>query len=146
MTDREMCEADVYSLINHLNCGYSGDNDPIHHGGVFYDTRDWKNYGYASCVEFWHDPENTDILIVQCGVINKSLDMEAAFACIGLDPSDSMDEEALMHAEIEASRSYNGIEPDGDDWPHLKSFNLNHWRKEWRIWRSVRQWLESLGN
>jgi len=126
-------------IAKHFRCAYSGDRDPINHDGVFYDPRDWESYGYASCVEFWTDPENGN-LMVSCGVIHKDDDMSGAFACSGID-QDS-DDARNIHCQIDCCRSYSGIEPD--DYQITRRYNLDNWA-EWRIWRSVAHLLRQLG-
>lgn len=133
-----------WDIAREYGCHFSGDVDPINHGGFFYDARDWDAYGYAQCVEFWEDYEH-DCLVVQRGVINRpdDDDMESVWRGIGID-ADS-EERDNIHAQIEAARSYCGIEPDGTDYPELKNFRLEDW-KEWRIWRSIDPWLRQLGS
>jgi hypothetical protein len=126
-----------------FGCGYSGDSNPIEHGGFFYDLRDWESYGYAATVEFWSDPEaSNDTLIVQTGTIHKPNreTLKNALTSIGLNPNDTHP----LEAEIEATKSWVGIEPEGTEFPYLKHFVLKDWRED-RIWRSIRGWIEQLG-
>lgn len=135
----------AWEIARFYGCDYSGDCNPLEHGGYFYDSRNWEAYGYASCVEFWEDCEN-DCLVVQRGTINKPSnpeDMESAWQCIGIAPDD--ENRSNIHAQIDAIRSYCGIEPDGTSYPDLKNFRLEDWQ-EWRIWRSIDGWLRFLGD
>ena len=134
-----------WDIAKHYGCSFSGDCNPIEHGGFFYDSRDWEAYGYASCVEFWDDHEN-GCLIVQRGTIQKPSqpeDMNSAFRCIGMAVDDENREN--IHAQIEAVRYYCGIEPDGTSYPDLKNFDLDQWQ-EWRIWRSIEGYIQPLGD
>ncbi len=134
-----------WNIAKHYNCGYSGDSDPIQHGGFFYDVRDWEKYGYANCVELWMDPESEDVLHVQTGTINKPYrpeDMESCWQSMEIDSDDEI--RSNINAQIEVVRSSWGIEPDGTKYPCVKTFRLAEWA-EWRIWRSVAGWLTSLG-
>jgi hypothetical protein len=87
VTNERLTELCGWDVAEAFGCHYTGDADPIHHGGIFYDARDWEADGYASCVEFWEDPD-TEALVVQPGTIRKPDDMEAAFRCIGAEGED----------------------------------------------------------
>lgn len=139
-TNEQLASMSSWQIAETFGCHFSGDANPIEHGGFFYDARDWEDYGYASCVEFWEDPE-THALIVQPGTIRKwSNDRERASALqfCGIDEFES------IHAQIDACRYYLGIEPDGTEYPYLKAFNLETWSEK-NIWKSVRGWIEQLG-
>lgn len=128
-----------WNIAKYFACSYEGDSDPIRHGGVFYDPRDWAEYGYASCVEFWADPDSReDTLVVSSGTIHRPgiQEVKAALQHYGLDWTDD------VHQQIEACRAYNGIEPD--DCVSPRRYKLDHWH-EWRIWRSVSELLAQLG-
>lgn len=139
ITNERMASMAAWDIATAFGCGYSGDYNPVEHGGFFYNKRDWLAYGYASCVEFWHDPEQDDVLVVQRGTVHKLKDMEAAFKCCGIEA-----EVGNVDAEIEACRSYGGIEPDGTRYPDLMTYRLADWRER-NIWKSVRGWIEELG-
>ena len=132
-----------WDIAKEYGCGYSGDGSPIPHGGFFYDARDWELYGYASCVEFWLDSESGSI-VVECGTINRPDDMESDFRCIGIGPDDPNRDN--VHCQIEACKAYWGYEPIEDfGGRYVKSFRLDDWPHEWRIWRSVDGWLRQIG-
>ena len=137
LTNQQLADMTPHDIAKAFGCGYDGDVNPLDHGGFFYDYRDWEANGYANVVEFWHDDEN-GCLVVQPGTVSKPADMAPAFRCIGMKASDN------VHAQIDAARSYCGIEPDGTHYPDLKNFKLENW-KERNIWGSVRGWIESLG-
>jgi hypothetical protein len=134
----KISESTPWAFAEAVGIGYSGDMNPMQHGGFFYGFKDWEAYDYAAVVEFWHDPENGK-LVVQLGTVHKPDDMEPAFRCSGI----GAEEQSNIHAQIEACRAYGGIEPDGTDYPFLKSFDLETWRER-NIWKSVRGWIEQL--
>ena len=122
----------AWDVAKTLGCYYSGDSNAIEHGGYFYDASDWEAYGYASCVEFWLDPEaKEDTLCILVGTINKPDDMSSAFSYCGTPEG----EHENIHAQIDAVRSYCGIEPD-DYQEFQRAYKLSTW-KEWRIWKRV---------
>lgn len=139
---RRIASMNAWDIADEYGCSYSGDRSPIPHGGFFYDTRDWEEYGYASIVEFWLDSESGSI-VVECGTVNRPDDMESDFQCLGIGPDDP--ERNNIHAQIAACRYGSGIEPSEDfNGRYVKSFKLDDW-KEWRIWRSVDGWIRQLG-
>ncbi len=140
ITDQWLADNSPWTIAERLEIGYSGDMNPVEHGGYFYSTRDWEAFGYADCVEFWEDPE-TGYLVVQRGVINRPNDMSSAFRCAGIEGQDTSN----IHAQIDASKCYYGIESELEHGTGMKVFNLDTWKKEHRIWRSVRGWIEALG-
>ncbi|CAB4162724.1 hypothetical protein UFOVP785_97 [uncultured Caudovirales phage] len=122
----------AWDVAETFGCHYSGDSNAIEHGGYFYDASDWEEYGYASCVEFWLDPDaKEDTLRILVGTINKPNDMSGPFSCCDTPES----EQDNIHAQIDAVRSYCGIEPD-DYQEFNRVCKLATW-KEWRIWKSV---------
>lgn len=135
MTKHELASASPWDIATYFNCHFTGDMNPIDHGGVFYDSRDWEKNGYACAVEFF-TMKNT--LYVQRGTIHKCDDLESAFDCIGLPVSDD------IHMQIEACRSHDGTEPEGNYYPDAMSYNLDNWT-EANIWKSVRGYIEQLG-
>jgi hypothetical protein len=132
-----------WAIAEHFGCSYNGDGDPINHGGFFYDPRDWAEHGYAKAVEFWWDHEHGR-MVVQRGTIHKPdtpEQWESVWGCIGAYEGEQREN---IHAQIDASESGMGMEPDGTRYPDLKEYNLKTW-KEWHIWRSVAEWLRELG-
>lgn len=140
VSDRELACMRGWRIAELLGCDYSGDADPILHGGYFYTARDWEAWGYAPVVELWGDPEDDDVLHVSTGTINKleGDDLDSAFRCIGIEPNDPLRQD--VRCQIEACHAYAGIEADDD--VHV-SYKLSNW-KEFRIWRRVRLWIERL--
>ncbi len=140
LTNDQLADMTPWDIARHLGIGYSGDMNPLEHGGFFYDHRDWDAWGYARCVEFWEDPD-TGELVVQPGTIHRPDDMTSAFECCGIS---DIDDRNNVHCQIECCRDYYGIEPEGTAHPHLKVFRLESW-KERNIWKSVRGWIDALG-
>lgn len=147
LTNEQLASMMAVDIADHLGIGYSGDMNPIKYGGYFYSLSDWADYGYASCVEFWEDPE-THHLVVQTGTINKpdnDEEMDSAFMCCGIDERGTNRElRDNIHVQIECTKDYCGMEPDSTAYPHLKSFRLEDWQKERNIWKSIRGWIEAL--
>lgn len=137
----KLSEMSPWEIATHYGIGYNGDMNPIEHGGYFYSLADWEDNDYAACVEFWEDPE-TGALVVQPGTIHNR-ELESAFQCIGVGKDDPLRDN--VHCQIDACRSYSGIEPNGTSYPDLKVFNLDTW-KEQNIWESIRGWIEELAN
>ena len=69
-----------WEIAEFFKCGYMGDMNPIDHDGCYYDTRDWKEHGYANCVDFCRIADDDDALTVECGTINKPDDMTGSRA------------------------------------------------------------------
>jgi hypothetical protein len=136
----ELASWNPHQIATWYGIGYSGDMNPLQHGGMFYSTRDWESWGYANVVEFWWDAD-IGKLVVQCGTTNK-LDgerLESAFRCCGIEQS----EHSNPHAQIEACRSYAGVEPD--DYSSPKRFGLDKTDGA-DIWGAVREWIEALAD
>jgi hypothetical protein len=133
-----------WAVADHFGCSYSGDSDPIDHGGFFYDARDWDRYGYARVVDFWTDPDDDGVLNVSRGtVLAPSADQwPRVWSCCGIaDPADR----ANLHCQIDAARAHFGMEPDGTRYPDVLRFRFDDWT-EWRIWRSIAPWLAALAS
>jgi hypothetical protein len=145
-----------WQIAEELGLNYSGDSDPINHGGVYYETRNWLPYGYASAVELYPlDDRSEDSILVTRGTINRPDNadrMRGALGCVGAielweemreagrnDPNNYL---GLIHLEIEACRAYMGIEPN--HYTQDKTYKVASWRKEWRLWRSILPLLLSL--
>jgi hypothetical protein len=142
VTNEQLASMSGWRIARALGCHYTGDSDPIRHGGVFYSLKDWHAWGYASCVEFWEDPD-TGMLVVSCGTINRpdsDEGMAAAYECLGQDWSDPQQRNNLC-LQVEACRAYFSIELDDHERPFR--FGLDNW-KEARIWARVRHLIERL--
>ena len=99
-----------WELAEFFGCGYTGDCDPINHGGTFYDNRDWKEHGYASCVSF---SQIDGKLLVESGTIHKPSnedDIASAHECC--DTPDELRDD--VGAQIEACLFYWGCETSCD--------------------------------
>lgn len=136
---REMASLAGWDVAKAYGVAYSGDSDPIRHGGFFYNTADWSEYGYADAVEFWLE-EETNTLVVQRGTINKVDDDELTKLIEStyddVDPTD-------IHLQIDACKGHWGVDNEGPMYPDTLRFNLDNW-SEWRIWRSVEFMLNGL--
>jgi hypothetical protein len=146
-----------WQIAEELGLSYSGDSDPINHGGIFYEVRNWLPYGYASAVELYPlEERGEERLLVTRGTINRPDDedrMQSALGCAGAvelweemrqrGRNDPNNVRGLIHLEIEACRAYMGIEPSGSG-SDEKVYKVASWRKEWRLWRSMLPLLLSL--
>ena len=105
---------------------FTGDINPIDHGGLFYSTADWVEYGYADAIRL---DTSEGVLFVTIGTINKPerSDMADAFRCCGTPEEFQQD----VGAQIEACDGYWGVEADQN-----RTYRLDEW-KEWRIWKSL---------
>lgn len=140
--ERAFCERlaslSGWDVAKELGLSYSGDSDPIRHGGVFYDPSRWDDWEHAPAVEFWWD-DDSDRLMVSPGSINKpdADDMATAFRCCDV-PEEA---QGNPEAQIEACRGAWGLEPD--DYEPTRSYDPDTWA-EWRLWRSVLPMLRSI--
>ncbi len=71
LSGHKMASMPAWEIASMLGCHYTGDCNAIPHGGAFYSTRDWKAYGYASCVVI---EEIDGRILVSSGTINRSDD------------------------------------------------------------------------
>lgn len=143
-TARHLASLSAWDIAKHFNCEFHGDSNPIQHGGIFYDLRDWVNYGYANTISFWKDLEN-GTLVVQKGTINKvnDKDLESCWETIDIDADDPI--RLIPQQQVYAAWCYAGVEPEGIEYPYSKRFNLDIWPEE-NIWRNICDWLQELGN
>lgn len=133
-----------WNIADEFGIHYSGDSNPIPHGGFFYNVGNWEKEGYADVVEFWDDHEHK-CQVVQQGTIHKpktEAEWESVWSSIGCEANDEIRNN--IHAQIEAVRCHSGIMPKGITYPYLKDFDLETWA-EWRIWRSIAGMLKELG-
>lgn len=138
---RKLSSFSAWRIARYYGCHYSGDCNPIPHGGFFYDARDWKEHGYANCVEFWFDYDN-HAMVVSTGTINKCNDMAAAFDCCDV-PLSYRD---MIDVQIEACQSYAGIESD-DCVNGMRSFAVdeNDNIPEEKVWSYAKGLIRRLG-
>ena len=57
-----------WEIASELGLRYSGDMNPIPHGGYFYNTHNWETYGYSEIVRF---QESEGVLYLETGTINR---------------------------------------------------------------------------
>lgn len=140
VTDKELASMSGWDIAKALGCHYSGDSDPIRHGGFFYSILDWEENGYADCIEFWSD-DGDGKLRIYTGTIHRleGKELESAFGCVGLEDG----QRGNIHAQIDACKSYAGMEPNYDG--VATTFGLENW-KEHRIWARVRPLIERLSS
>ena len=99
-----------HNLAKEHACQYSGDVN-LEYGGVFYETKNWKNYGYASAIRIT-DLDSacgfTGGVLIESIVINRPDDIQRALDAIGADDTGD------TAAEIEACLAYGHYEPAFD--------------------------------
>lgn len=96
-----------WELAELFGCHFTGDVNPLRHGGTFYEADNWERYGYAFCVSF---ADVDGKLLVEAGTINRPKDMAPCFKCCGIAPKDQNN----IHAQIESALGYWGLETDED--------------------------------
>lgn len=57
-----------WEIASELGIRYSGDMNPVPHGGYFYNVHNWESYGYAEIVRFC---ETEGELFLESGTINR---------------------------------------------------------------------------
>jgi hypothetical protein len=119
---RKLFSRPAWTIARAYGCEYSGDLSPVPHGGFFYDSRDWKEHGYANAVRFFLCEDSNRMIVERC-TINKPLDMVPAFECCDVQMSDRD-----LVDEIKE------FAPDAND-------NLD----EDKILNSVKGWIRALG-
>ena len=141
-----------WDIAELLGVGFTGDMNPVDHGGTWYETRNWVEYGYASAVSMYRVYNR---LYVEFCTINK-MDLDAALRCCGWErcgegkvrqegTTDELD--LCVEMEIECCLSYAGAETDEDfSGPYLRKFrpNKDGNLREFRVWDEIKGWLESL--
>jgi hypothetical protein len=134
---RKLFSRPAWTIARAYGCEYSGDLSPVPHGGFFYDSRDWKEHGYANAVRFFLCEDSNRMIVERC-TINKPLDMVPAFECCDVQMSDR----DLVDAQIEACEGYMGAETD-----EIKEFapDANDNLDEDKILNSVKGWIRALG-
>lgn len=101
-----------YDLAETLGIRYVGDCN-IEHGGLFYDTTNWSNYGYATALRIT-DLDSAcgfpgGIIIERITILKDKL--EDALEYCSVDLSEVSDREA---AEVEACEAYGLFDPHVD--------------------------------
>lgn len=120
-------------------CDYSGDHDPIQHGGFFYETENWEKYGYANIVDFCLLDDG--YLYVEQGTVNRPNDTAKLLTAIRNFCGEYVDVHNI-HVQIDYCKGYNGY--DHSEYGPTRKYRLEDWPHEWRIWKSVYHVIESL--
>lgn len=137
----------AWDIAKRIGCGYTGDANPIDHGGTFYDVRDWERYGYASCVRF---TRIDDTLHVECATVNRPSDLTDCYACCGFARrgdklvASQGEIDITPEVEIECVLAYWGAEPV-EDYSGRMVQRFAEETDEDDIWQAVSGWLSSLG-
>ena len=110
-TAQTMIPCELAQLLSTDACEiqFTGDMNPFDHGGTFYETSNWRDYGYASCVQFTPIEGRT---LVTSGSIHRLNDeeMRSAHECCDT-PAEYRD---TTVGEIEACLGHGGCETDED--------------------------------
>lgn len=149
LTIKSLRTRSPWEIASELGIRYSGDMNPIPHGGYFYNTHNWESYGYSEVVRF---QESEGILYLETGTINRpskesdsqilahsgwKIDSESGEVVCEYDGTivaDSVTPEIL----IECVESYWGMEIDNSH--QFRSDNGKNWGDfpEFRIMQSAR--------
>lgn len=140
LSGKKMAEMTPYDIAEHYGCHFSGDMNPIDHGGTFYNTKHWEGWGYADVVNIFHCEGH---VYIEQGTVNKPTDMEACFRSSGV----SEDNRDNVHAQIDAVKGHWGVESGGtikfkhEDWD-----DLDYVLDEAKVWLRIRDWIKDLDN
>lgn len=151
-----------WTLAEEIGCEFNGDCNYTDHNGYFYDVREWRRNGYASCVDFCRLADDDDALRVACATINRPDDPTELAACLAscgwkYDGAGSalaiVDEhsgeviadefDVMARVEIEACKGYQGAETQEDfGGPYVRRFEDG--TEDAEILAEVFGWLEGL--
>jgi hypothetical protein len=119
---------------------YNGDMNPIPHNGTWFETKNWKEYGYATAVRI---QESCGTLSVELCTINKHDDeMEKAFSFCGIEHSE--DKKPSIEEEIYACMSYGWL--DIEAVKTFRSDNGKNWGDfpEFKIMKEVKRFFAEI--
>lgn len=98
ITIKSLMESDPWSIVENIdNLEYTGDMNFIPHGGTFYDTSNWIEYGYAEAIEI---SGYEDAILVSERVVNKLADSDY--------------QAALKHCGFEYDIDHGGLMSNGE--------------------------------
>lgn len=115
-----------YLLAENLGIQYSGDVCTEDHGGVFYNTSEWKENGYADAVRVVQMDDAPYEIMIERITINKPDDMSDAFNYCGYNDSPCDIDLSDPNVQIEACFWYGHYDPD--NCPLI--FILNEYKEE----------------
>ncbi len=107
-----------WEIASELGLRYSGDMNPIPHGGYFYNTHNWETYGYSEIVRF---QESEGVLYLETGtvvwdydktVISDPVTPEILIECV----------ESCWGAEIDNSQEFRS--DNGKGWGDFPEFRI----------------------
>ena len=140
LTIKRLLIGDPWTIAKDLGLGYTGDMNAIPHGGIFYSTKDWAEYGEAECVRI---QESEGVLWVEHCAIDKPKhkEMVAALRSCGLEH----EEDVTPEMEIESAMWYCGPSHVGFRYT-FHSDNGKDWGEfpEFQIWKAARPLILSL--
>lgn len=156
LTIKQLRTRPAYEIAEQLGLSYSGDCSPIPHGGVFYETYNWAEYGYSNCVRI---QESEGRLWVDCLTVNKPNsedDRRSALESSGWKFCDDTDAPGLVSQsgghpteltadiEIDALLNSGGYEVDTGE--EFKSDNGKSWGDfpEFKIWQYAKPHIVAL--
>jgi len=134
-TIKQLRDSSPWEIAEQLGVRYTGDMNPIPHGGCFYSVHNWEQ-GYAEGVRF---QESEGTLWVESVTINKK---ELGPALKSLDIFEH--QPITKELEIEAVLSYWGAEVDSST--VYASDNGKDWGEfpEFQIWKAARPLIIAL--
>jgi hypothetical protein len=145
-----LSDLSAFEIAKRLKCGFTGDCNPIDHNGTFYDTRDWAEYGYASCVAFTRLPDegNGATLLVECGTIHRPLTEKELLECFATCGQSGDRIGRTPEVEIECVLAHWGFEVQEDfGGPYTQQFpeDEDGCIDEDEVWQAIEGWLSGLG-
>lgn len=151
LTIKALRERSPWEIAKAMGIEYTGDMNPVPHGGTFYSLANWQKHDYADCVHF---SESEGTLWVEHSHVGRSeKQLPAAFKswCWELQP-DGVNVVAgnvwitlTPQIEFEALLSYCGIECPSMRYT-FKSDNGKDWGTfpEFQIFKAAKPLIESL--
>lgn len=150
LTIKALRERSPWEIAKALGIEYTGDMNPVPHGGTFYSLWHWEKHDYADCVHF---SESEGTLWVEHSHVCRSLkQLPAAFKSWGWKISDGGVSDnhrgwtpITPQIEFEALLSYCGIECPSMRYT-FKSDNRKDWGEfpEFQIFKAAKPLIESL--
>jgi hypothetical protein len=138
----------AWDVARYFRCGYEGDTNVYDHGGCFFDTRDWRDHGYANALDIWQDPDSDrDCTCATVGTIHRITGLEDLkdfrdfmHDCLppAKYPSGVVSLEHATLLEISYCKGQYGVEPD-------EAAIAYRFYKEHRMWKTIWQLLQGLG-
>lgn len=150
ITIKQLRDGSPWDNAKRLGIAYTGDSSTIPHGGTFYETKNWQQYGYAECLQFC---ESEGTLWVERGTINRPSDIAPCLGSSGWvvnsegqvvqeHNGDLVADEVTPELEIECVLGHWGMDVDSTDTYIEKDYSF----PEFKIWQECREYLVNLAD